>query len=65
MEVELDIRSWMAEGVKLDMWSQMDGWRSLTSGVGQMMEFNIQSWIWMEEFDISNWDRWRSYIFEI
>jgi hypothetical protein len=33
----------------------MDGWRSLTSGVGQMTEFNIQSWIWMEEFDISSW----------
>jgi hypothetical protein len=36
----------------MDGW--MDGW-SLTSGVGQMTEFNIQSWIWMEEFDISSW----------
>jgi hypothetical protein len=34
----------------MDGW--MDGWRSLTSGVGLMTEFNIQSWIWMEEFDI-------------
>jgi hypothetical protein len=25
MEVEVDIRSWMAEGVKFDMWSWMAG----------------------------------------
>ncbi len=37
----------------MDGW--MDGWRSLTSGVGLMTEFNIQSWIWMEEFDIWSW----------
>jgi hypothetical protein len=56
MEVEVHIRSWRAEGVKFDIWSWMDGWMdgwmSLTSGVGLMTEFNIQSWIWMEEFGI-------------